>query len=391
MDGVNTLIVQWDNRPHYSNVGNATFQLQLFETGAVGARFAYQDVVFGNASYDHGASATIGYQLANGTAGTFSQDTASVFDGDVIDLIVTERDVYAIDLGQDESITVQTATPFDGPDRRPLNTLDPHLALLDSSGTELVADANSLDGKNALLTFMAPSQGTYYVAVGNDAGSGEYLLSLSRSGNSGGDFDHDGDYDCDDIDALTNAVANGGSLATFDLNGDGNLTLEDVDAWRVEAGAVNLGGNRVYLPGDADLSGFVDGSDFGIWNANKFTVTAAWCSGDFSANGVVDGTDFGIWNTNKFQSSDAATVFRNAPPQTATSLVDIRQDRTAVPVTWSTDDALPRVKLPEAVAARSGAAVGRGAVDALGRCSHSEVERRRELAIDTLFENDVAS
>jgi hypothetical protein len=56
------------------------------------------------------------------------------------------------------------------------------------------------------------------------------------------------------------------------------------------------------------LDGVVDGSDFGAWNGNKFTSTAAWCSGDFNADGNVDGSDFGIWNSNKFQSSDAATV-----------------------------------------------------------------------------------
>jgi hypothetical protein len=52
----------------------------------------------------------------------------------------------------------------------------------------------------------------------------------------------------------------------------------------------------------------VDGSDFGVWNANKFTSVAEWCSGDFTADGVIDGSDFGAWNSNKFTSSDSATV-----------------------------------------------------------------------------------
>jgi hypothetical protein len=52
----------------------------------------------------------------------------------------------------------------------------------------------------------------------------------------------------------------------------------------------------------------VDGSDFGIWNANKFTSNANWCDGDLNANGVIDGSDFGIWNAIKFTSSDTATV-----------------------------------------------------------------------------------
>jgi hypothetical protein len=50
----------------------------------------------------------------------------------------------------------------------------------------------------------------------------------------------------------------------------------------------------------------VDGSDFGIWNANRFSLNAAWCSGDFNADGGIDGSDFGIWNSFKFQSSDSS-------------------------------------------------------------------------------------
>jgi hypothetical protein len=119
------------------------------------------------------------------------------------------------------------------------------------------------------------------------------------------DFNDDGLLNCADIDALTNAVAMGGSVATFDLNGDGSLSILDVDKWRADAGAVNIGAGRVYKVGDANLDGGVDGSDFGIWNANKFTANKDWCRGNFNADGVTDGSDFGLWNANKFTSSDA--------------------------------------------------------------------------------------
>jgi Subtilase family/Carboxypeptidase regulatory-like domain len=52
-------IVEWFNRPHYSNIGNATFELILYET-TNNIKYQYQDVVFGNVSYDNGASATVG-------------------------------------------------------------------------------------------------------------------------------------------------------------------------------------------------------------------------------------------------------------------------------------------------------------------------------------------
>jgi hypothetical protein len=81
-----TLIIQWHNRPRFSNVGSGTFQLQLFSAGPVLARFVYQDVDFGNSSYDNGASATIGYQASGIEAYQFSLNNAVLANGDVIDI-----------------------------------------------------------------------------------------------------------------------------------------------------------------------------------------------------------------------------------------------------------------------------------------------------------------
>lgn len=81
-----TLIVQWDNRPHFSNTGSATFQLQLFSAGPVLARFVYGDVDFGNSSYDFGQSATIGYQASIVEAYQYSFNSPVLANGDVIDI-----------------------------------------------------------------------------------------------------------------------------------------------------------------------------------------------------------------------------------------------------------------------------------------------------------------
>ena len=123
-----------------------------------------------------------------------------------------------------------------------------------------------------------------------------------------GDFNGDEIYDCLDIDSLTTAIASGGPVVDFDLNGDGQLTIADVDDWLLEAGGVNLGPGRSYLGGDANLDGRVDGADFNRWNAFKFTASSHWCDGDFTADGTIDGADFNRWNANKFQSSDVATT-----------------------------------------------------------------------------------
>ena len=133
-----------------------------------------------------------------------------------------------------------------------------------------------------------------------------------------GDFNSDGFWNCDDINALSAAIATGSTDLMFDMTGDGLITPADItdptNGWLV-GGANNSAqtGGNAFLNGDANLSGDVDGSDFGIWNTNKFASNNAWCSGDFNASGGVDGSDFGIWNTNKFQSSNAAQRAGDVP------------------------------------------------------------------------------
>ncbi len=122
-----------------------------------------------------------------------------------------------------------------------------------------------------------------------------------------GDFNNDQVYDCLDIDALVGQIAGGTNNARFDMSGDGIVNQTDLALWLVAGGANNpdaTGGGR-FLLGDGNLDGTVDGIDFLIWNDNKFSSTAAWCSGDFNADGAVNGSDFLSWNNNKFTSSDA--------------------------------------------------------------------------------------
>ena len=119
-----------------------------------------------------------------------------------------------------------------------------------------------------------------------------------------GDFNDDGLFNGLDIDALVAEIAAGTNGGTFDLTGDGTVDLADRDAWLVEAGEINLGAGRVYLLGDANLDGSVDGNDFIAWNDNKFTPGNGWTGSDFNADGFTDGVDFLVWNDNKFQTAD---------------------------------------------------------------------------------------
>jgi autotransporter-associated beta strand protein len=138
-----------------------------------------------------------------------------------------------------------------------------------------------------------------------------------------GDFNNDGLWNCDDINALVAAIASGSADLSFDMNVDGQITLADITAdgvgWLAAGGAQNPGdtGGNAYLVGDANLDGVVDGQDFLAWNANKFASVAEWCGGDFTADGVVDGGDFIAWNANKFTSSDGLS----AVPEPGTGLL----------------------------------------------------------------------
>ncbi len=146
---------------------------------------------------------------------------------------------------------------------------------------------------------------------------------------SQGDFNDDGMFDCLDLDALTNEIVAGTDAGPFDLTGDGLVDAADLAAWLVVAGEINLGPGKAYLPGDANLDGTVNGGDFLIWNANKFSSTAAWCMADFNADGQTDGSDFLIWNANKFQNSDVGNVLN--PMAAETSVGFDREDEEREP------------------------------------------------------------
>lgn len=122
-----------------------------------------------------------------------------------------------------------------------------------------------------------------------------------------GDFDENGSYGLSDIDALVGEIAAASDDPAFDLSGDGAVDVSDLEAWRMVAGEANLPSQQPYLVGDANLDGGVDGSDFNLWNAAKFSTTPRWSAGDFNADGVVDGSDFNLWNANKFLAADHLT------------------------------------------------------------------------------------
>ncbi len=146
-----------------------------------------------------------------------------------------------------------------------------------------------------------------------------------------GDFDANGQLDLADIDALVMALAEMTYLPQFDLSGDGYLDQNDLTLWLALGGAANLPNGNPFLVGDANLDGVVDGQDFLVWNANKFTNSPQWSTGDFNHDGVVDGQDFLVWNVTKFTQSAPSVPEPHGWAMVAIGAVLLVRGRTRVP------------------------------------------------------------
>ncbi len=138
--------------------------------------------------------------------------------------------------------------------------------------------------------------------------SGQFVATASLSTGPDCDFNSDNLCNITDLDDLVMEVSSNGSNLLYDINNDNAINYQDVSTWLSVAGEENLGPGHAYKVGDANLDANVDGSDFGVWNGNKFTNTGKWSKGDFTANGTTDGSDFNAWNSNKFTSADSTAA-----------------------------------------------------------------------------------
>ncbi len=196
---------------------------------------------------------------------------------------------------------------------RPSRFNDLSLQFFDKDGTTQlgVTNAGGLGETESLTDLLAPTAGEYFVRIQGEFDTIQmFELSISieeQAPQINVDFNDDGLVDCADIDALVMQIATAGGDLLFDLTGDGNVDAADLDQWLADAGEFNgLGG--AYLPGDANLDGFVDVSDFNVWNSNRLTFMASWCMGDFNADGAIDVADFNRWNSFRLSSSGSGVV-----------------------------------------------------------------------------------
>ncbi len=249
---------------------------------------------------------------ANAGVGDFSVDGMSLI-GNLS--AGGEKDIYSFQATAGDLFNIEVMSQVI--DQRIANPIDAQISVLDSSGSRINYwngtafnddEFETLD--SILIDLTIPADGTYFMQVNaysaTDTGGYELFAYRFEGATTGpsGDFDGDGDYACADVDSLVVEIVAGTNNPAFDLTGDGAVDVGDLTHWLAEAGAAELGSGASYLLGDADLDGTVDGNDFVLWNAHKFTAIPAWCSGDFNADGIVDGNDFLSWNANKFTSAD---------------------------------------------------------------------------------------
>jgi hypothetical protein len=113
----------------------------------------------------------------------------------------------------------------------------------------------------------------------------------------------DGFVDAFDIDALADAILNGGSVATFDLNGD--LVLDSLDMDMLIASLVDtstMGEASGTFFGDFNLDGTVDLLDLNKLTAN-YNGLGGWADGDSNGDGSIQ-----LLDLNKLTANYNSTV-----------------------------------------------------------------------------------
>ena len=216
-------------------------------------------------------------------------------------------------------------------------------ARLHASSGAILFENNPTDALGASIqTVLEP--GDYFLAVagvgeGDPASDGySQYASLGQYTINGmiesfhGDINNDVTLDSRDIDSLRLAILAGSDDPVHDLNDDGVVNSLDVDELVYNIFETNYG--------DANLDGFVDVSDFNIWNTHKFQPGFGWSVGDFNGDFKVDTSDFNLWSANRFTAG---------PPTEALAIV---VDRVAKPFVRR-EVGMPRAALSQGIVALS--------------------------------------
>ena len=181
---------------------------------------------------------------------------------------------------------------------------------------ENVSMAEELEGWTLTQALQISDDGFTLSGRGTDPFGNDlayWLVSLDEPlvARSLGDFDSNGVLIGGDIDLITMAIQSDSFVATFDLNGDLAVDLQDHAFWIDELANT--------FPGDANLDGKVEFADFLVLSAN-FGNDGGWADGDFNASMTVDFADFLLLSENFGNSNELAA---SVPEPATTWLVTL--------------------------------------------------------------------
>ena len=204
---------------------------------------------------------------------------------------------------------------------------DSVLRLFEEDGETLISENDDVDFPNSrgsAIEWTAPTSGVRYLQVsGFDGATGNYRLRTSVELQPiPGDVNNDRRVDVADIDFLHLSIRTGLTDESFDLNSDGEINSQDVDALLEIMNATR---------GDATLDGVVDLSDFLALSRSFGTSGGGWAGGDFDGDLDVDISDYLQLSRNFGRRTDELVVDAAVEEEVvaAAILISEREDRDA--------------------------------------------------------------
>jgi hypothetical protein len=175
----------------------------------------------------------------------------------------------------------------------PLQTFPPAGLDYEINGFEIELTDFVFYAKEAGLDIDVMSTGSTtgpFIPDGEPDAVGQFTLVVKKIGGIVGDFDGDGSLTINDIDLLRNAVKAGAHEASFDLTADGLVDFTDIKFFVEDPSTLNS-----YI-GDANVDGEFNSSDLvQMFEAGEYedgvAMNSTWNSGDFTGDGEFDSGD----------------------------------------------------------------------------------------------------